>query len=131
MLIHADGIDFRALTPTWLAIGLFVALPAAFGAAVAWTVDRLDRPGSFVHRGRARWFVAGACVVPFLPTLFILAIAIPFLVVWIGMRDRRPEGEPAPTPLALVLVARVAWLGIAVVGLVALIDDIRDIASVT
>ena len=46
MLIHADGIDFRLLTPTWLAIGLFVALPALFGVAIAMTVDRLDRLGS-------------------------------------------------------------------------------------
>src|SRR5829696_4411584 len=40
MLIHADGVDFRALTPTWLAIGLFVALPATFALAVAVAVDR-------------------------------------------------------------------------------------------
>ena len=27
MLVHADGIDFTVLKPTWLAIGVFVALP--------------------------------------------------------------------------------------------------------
>ena len=51
MLIHADGIDFRALTPTWLAIALFVALPFLFGVA--------DRRGRWIvstgkDRSRAR-----------------------------------------------------------------------------
>ena len=41
MLIHAGGIDFRVLTPTWLAVGLFVALPALFGAVIGVVVDRV------------------------------------------------------------------------------------------
>ena len=52
MLVHADGIDFRALTPTWLAIGLFIALPLLFAISIAIVVDRLDRP-EFVHAPRA------------------------------------------------------------------------------
>ncbi len=31
MLVHSNGIDFTQLTPKWLAIGLFIALPAVFG----------------------------------------------------------------------------------------------------
>ena len=31
MLIHADGIHFTLLGPLWLAIALFIALPAVFG----------------------------------------------------------------------------------------------------
>jgi hypothetical protein len=131
MLIHADGVDFRLLTPTWLAISLFVALPAAFGVAIALAVDRLDRPDSFLRHGRARWIVAGACVAAFWPTLIVLAIAAGFLLVWVGVRDRRPGSEPTPRPLALVLVARIAWLGVALLGVVALVDDIRKIAAVT
>lgn len=33
-LVHADGIDFTLLTPRWLAVGLFVLIPAAFAAAL-------------------------------------------------------------------------------------------------
>ena len=40
MLIHADGIDFRVLKPTWLAISLFVLLPAVFGTFIGPVVDR-------------------------------------------------------------------------------------------
>ena len=76
MLIHADGIDFRALTPTWLAIVLFVALPFLFGVAIGWTVDRLDREGSFACQGRARWIVAGILALLFPLTLVLLGIAL-------------------------------------------------------
>ena len=39
------------------------------------------------------------------------------------------EGEPPPA--ALTFIVRGVWLGIAVLGLVALVNDIRDIAAVT
>src|SRR5438445_2427353 len=31
LLIHSDGVDFRVLEPHWLALALFVLLPALFG----------------------------------------------------------------------------------------------------
>ena len=34
LLVHADGIDFTVLSPRTLAVGLFVAIPAAFGGAL-------------------------------------------------------------------------------------------------
>jgi hypothetical protein len=130
MLIHADGIDFRALTPTWLAITLFIALPFLFGVAIGWTVDRLDREESFARRGRARWVVAATLVLLCPPTLIILAIATGVLFVWIPARDGwHAEGKPPPR--AFTLVVRGAWLSIAALGLVALVNDIRDIAALT
>jgi hypothetical protein len=130
MLIHADGIDFRALTPTWLAIALFVALPASFAAAVAWTVDRLERPHSVIRRGRGRWWIGAVCVLLFPPTLVLLAISAVVVSLWLAARalwfdaDRR-------APIAVALTIRALWLGIAVVGLLALVNDIREIAAVT
>ncbi len=51
MLVHEDGIDFRFLKPLWLAIGLFVALPAVFGLAIGAAVDRVARiPWPVGHR---------------------------------------------------------------------------------
>jgi hypothetical protein len=35
LVIHPDGVDFTLLEPLWLAIVLFVLLPAAYGLAVA------------------------------------------------------------------------------------------------
>ena len=51
LLVHADGIDFRVLKPTWLAIGLFIALPGLFGLTIGPAVDRVERPGSWTARG--------------------------------------------------------------------------------
>lgn len=34
VLVHTDGVDFTLLRPAWLAIALFVAIPAAYGAAL-------------------------------------------------------------------------------------------------
>jgi hypothetical protein len=130
MLIHADGIDFRALTPTWLAIALFIALPFLFGVAISWTVDRLDRDGSFARQGRARWIVAGILAVLFPITLVLLGIALVVLIVWVQARDAW-HAEERPPPAALTWIVRCVWLGIAVLGLIALVNDIREIAAVT
>ncbi len=130
MLIHADGIDFRALTPTWFAISLFIALPFLFGVAVAWTVDRLDRDGSFARTGRARWIVAPILAVLFPLTLILLGIALLILCVWVPVRDAWHAGGTA-VPRPLTWAVRGIWLAIAGVGLLALVDDIRDIVAVT
>ena len=53
MLVHADGIDFRALKPTWLAIGIFIALPGLFGGLVGVVVDAVRRPDSWTAPGSA------------------------------------------------------------------------------
>jgi hypothetical protein len=131
MLIHADGIDFRALTPTWLAIAMFVALPVMFGLSIAWTVDRVDRADSFARRGRARWYLAATCVLLFPPTLLLLTFSAGALVVWVSLREARSGSSLIRASPALKLCMRGIWLGIAVVGLVALVNDIREIAAVT
>lgn len=39
-VIEPDGVDFTLLEPLWLAVVLFIVLPAAFGAVLAWGVER-------------------------------------------------------------------------------------------
>jgi hypothetical protein len=137
MLIHADGVDFRALTPTWLAIALFVALPATFAVAVGVAVDRVEGTQSWTRRPRIRWLLPLVCIVLFPLSLFALAFSAVVLAVlvtigaWHGGRDERDERSPAAAHPALVLTVRAAWLGIALLGLVALVNDIRQIAAVT
>ena len=58
MLVHADGIDFTVLQPTWFAIGLFVALPAIFGVFIGVVVDAVGRPDSWTNRGRRKLVAA-------------------------------------------------------------------------
>ena len=66
-IVHPTGIDFVFLEPLWLTVGLFVLLPAAWGAAVVATTEseRLaavplpDRPTGWTV-GIVGWIVAAA-----------------------------------------------------------------------
>jgi len=133
MLIHADGIDFRALTPTWLAIGLFVALPATFALAVAVAVDRVEDPHSWTRRPRIRWLLPLVCIVLFPFSLLALVFSAAVLATLTAVGAWRDERSPerARAHPAVVLVVRAAWLGIAVLGVLALVNDVRQIAAVT
>ena len=97
---------------------------------MAWTVDRLDRQGSFAREGRARFIVAPILAVLFPLTLVLLGVALLVLCVWVPARDAwHDHGTAVPRPLTYVV--RGAWLAIATLGLIALVNDIRDIAAVT
>lgn len=48
VIVSPDGIDFRVLEPLWLAVALFVFLPAAWGATVAVMTERLVHHRTFV-----------------------------------------------------------------------------------
>lgn len=123
MLVHADGIDFNLLKPKWLAIGLFVALPGVFGVLIGAWVDRVARPDSWTARGRRRWLLPLLAIVCFPLTAFVLPFALAVVVVGAFARDvqivRRARGVRS-----YALAVRSAWLFIAVLGLVALINDI-------
>ncbi len=123
MLVHADGVDFTLLGPTWLAIGLFVALPGLFGVLIGPAVDRVARPGSWTTRGRWRWGLPLVLVACFPPTLFVLAVSATVLALWVPLRHhtalRQIRSSPPYTQLA-----RGLWLFVALVGLRALVADI-------
>jgi hypothetical protein len=126
LLVHADGIDFHVLKPTWLAIGLFVAVPALFGLTIGPAVDRIGRPGSWSTRGWKRWVLPVALVAMFPPTLFILVVATAVLAVWLMIRPIRPV-EILRVSTGYGLVVRSTWIVIAALGLLALVDDIAAI----
>ena len=42
-IVHTDGVDFRLLDPLWLTVGLFVLIPALWGATVVVVTERLLR----------------------------------------------------------------------------------------
>jgi hypothetical protein len=128
LLLHADGIDFRVLTPTWLAIGLFVALPAVFGLAIGPAVDRIGRPGSWTRRGRTQWLFPIALVAMFPPTMFVLAIATGILALWLLIR---PAGDVARLRSSMVggVMVRALWFAIATAGAVAVVGDVAAIVA--
>ncbi len=129
MLIHADGIDFRLLKPTWLAIGLFIALPAAFGTFIGPVVDRVGRADSWTRAGRRRWLMPAISLLAFPPLIVMTPFVAAAITALHGLR--RVEGLAqlrATVPYGLVM--RGVWLGIAVVGLFALVGDITEITRV-
>jgi hypothetical protein len=126
MLLHADGIDFNLLEPTWLAVGLFVAIPALFGALAGPCVEAVAAPGSWTAVGRRRWVLPLVLVVLFPLVALVLAVAAVVLAVWVPFR--REVAERGGLPTGVGLAVRAAWLAIAVLGLVAVVRDVRAIA---
>lgn len=123
MLIHADGIDFTLLQPTWLAIGLFVALPGVFGTLIGSSVDAVGQPDSWTVRGRRRWLLALIAVGCFPLTVPPLIVAFVILGFWVVAREVGLIRRVRRVPVYLLAI-RSLWLLIAVAGLVALIKDI-------
>ena len=54
-IVHPTGIDFVFLEPLWLTVGLFVTLPAAWGAAVVATVESGHSFTADLPRRPTRW----------------------------------------------------------------------------
>ena len=65
-----------------------------------------------------------------LATVLVVISAL-VLMVWVAAREIRAGRSGVTDSVAFATVMRVVWLGIAVLGLIALVNDIRDIASVT
>ena len=127
MLLHADGIDFTLLQPTWLAIGLFVALPMLFGLAIGPAVDRVRRGGSRDERRWHRWILPAALVAAFPLTLFVLVAATAVLAIWLAIR-RTSILEQLRASSGYAMAVRAAWLVVAGLGLLALT---RDVSAIT
>ena len=73
LLVHTDGVDFTRLSPAWLAIAMFVAICAAFGAVVTWWVNT-----AAVRDGAPRsWWFAGPPLMAlgFPPVLVVAVVA--------------------------------------------------------
>lgn len=127
MLIHADGIDFTLLKPTWLAIGLFIALPGLFGTLIGAAVDAVSRTDSWTNRGRRRWVVPLIAVGLFPASLLALLVAALVLGIWILFTGLELVHRIRRAPL-YARVVRSVWLLVAVVGLIALINDVKDVS---
>lgn len=123
-VIKPDGVDFTFLDPLWLAIALFVALPAAYGWYMAWIVERLiDRPG---HLRKARVAgIIGFVVVGFFGLLGAIVAVVGFALVLIGRRW--PAAATAVTHPVPTWIVRVALLVVAVVSLQELLIDASEI----
>jgi len=125
LLLHADGVDFTLLQPTWLAISLFILLPALFGAVIGVVVDRVAAPSSWTGRGKTRWILPTVLVACFPLTLVLVVLVTVVLVLWTPMVEAAREVGQRP---GVQLVARAVGLLVTVAGLAAVINDITQIA---
>jgi hypothetical protein len=125
LVIHPQGVDFTLLEPAWLAIVLFVLLPAAYGLAVAALAERWLRAGDPPSNA---WLVA---IVPaVLPLVLVGPRALPFLVLTLlavlVADPRSPAGR-------LVSSRSVVWLGrtvLAAAGIAATAALVADVAEI-
>ena len=124
MLVHADGIDFTVLKPTWLAIGLFVALPGLFGVVIGPAVDAVSKQDSWTRHGRRRWLLPVILVGCFPPTVLFLLFAFVILLIWAFSHGAAFSHGLRRFPL-YPLAVRSVWLLIAVAGLLALVKDVE------
>ncbi|MFN0025657.1 MAG: hypothetical protein ACKV2O_00535 [Acidimicrobiales bacterium] len=130
MLVHADGVDFTLLQPTWLAVSLFVALPGLFGWLIGWAVDAVAAPGSWTSTGKRRWVLPVVCVAAFPPVIVAVVAAAAAVALWVmvgrvGAPNRPVQPLPLPLPLSLSWAVRGLWLTVALAGLVALVRDVE------
>jgi hypothetical protein len=128
MLIHSDGVDFRVLKPTWLAIGMFIALPALFGAAIAVAVDRISAAHSRGVEAPLRRVLPVVLVVMFPITVILLGFAAVVYAGWQQLRDQ-PAIRSLGSVRSVGYLVQACWLVVAVVGLFALIGDIRSLSA--
>ena len=123
LIVHTDGVDFRLLEPTWLAIGLFVAIPGVYAALLTLLAERL--------LGQNAWWARAPlplAVVPLILWLPVFPLLVPLLAAWTtreGLRHTK-AGAKALDDLALRWAGR---LGLAVIFAVGLLDLGRDTAE--
>ena len=114
------------LTPKWLAIGLFVALPAVFGTFIGPAFDMVSSPRSWTATRRRRWLIPVIAIACFPPTILpVLMIAV-VVALFTGIGEIVKVRKLRATA-ALTLIIRGVWLLIAVAGLSALISDIVEL----
>jgi hypothetical protein len=124
VIVEPEGVDFTLLHPEWLAIALFVALPAAYGAAMAAVVeDLVHHPGRW-RQARVAAIVVFVAVGFFGVVPVVLAVA-GVLLVLIGRRwPVLAAAVTGPVPTGIV---RVVLIGVTLVSAAALVGDSVEI----
>ncbi len=126
LVIRPGGVDFTRLEPRWLAVAMFVALPAAYGVAASRLAERaLPRAPGF---GRVR-AVLGSLVVVVVPVLAGptgLAIVVVALVVFLIARAV-PGAAGAWSSAPVAWMGRATLVALGVAAAVALGRDVLDV----
>ena len=123
ILISPDGVDFTLLEPHWLAVSLFIAIPAIGAWLIAWLTELYPR---FWWRKRKLTALAALAAAPMI-IIFPVAIFAGLVgFIWfVAMQWPRARSLPGWQPAR---IAAIAVFGIIVVlGLLNLSSDVRAI----
>ena len=123
LIIDPDGLDFTVLDPLWLAVAMFIALPAAFGAALARGVEQLIPWAS--DRGRSLFVL----FVPLLPIVLFPVIAVQVALVvlaWAALR-RWPAAGRLWWSAPVTLAGRAVGVGATALATIVLAQDVAEI----
>jgi hypothetical protein len=101
-VIGPSDVDFTLLSPLPLAVALFVAISAAYGAVMPWVAERLLREDSIVRRGRWGWII-GLLPLAFAHIVGVLVLAAAF-GIWV-------LGRSAPSVTGAWRSRIATWLG--------------------
>jgi len=117
-------VDFTLLSPLWLAVALFFALPAGYGWLMAsWVEALIARPG---HLRKARVAgIIGFVVLGFFGLLGAILAVVGLVLVLIGRRW--PAAAAAVTHPVPTWIVRVVLLVVAGVSLQELLIDASEI----
>jgi len=128
IVIRPGGIDFTRLEPLSLAIALFVAVPALYGVALSWFVERLLGKDSMLNRAGAwSWALVVLAFVPIaLAGPFGLIVVLIGAVVWLLGRTF-PKLVSIWNSVPAMWIGRVMLAGLTGAAFVELIGDIGTI----
>lgn len=123
VIVNTDGVDFRLLTPTWLAIALFVAIPGLYAGLLTLLGERvLVRDGWWARRPLP------LALAPLLLWLPVFPVLVLLVAVWAADRWLR-RTSTGTTMLDHPAARWAARLGLAVIFAVALLDLGNDTAE--
>lgn len=127
LLVHADGVDFTVLSPVWLAIALFVGIPALFGAVTPAATEWMLRPAGWARTARLRWVTAPLLVYLFPPLLVVVGVPVGGVLGARYLVSRSTALQDFVRRQSVMWTARMAWLSIALLGVAGLADDIDSL----
>lgn len=122
VVIHPEGVDFTAISPRWLALALFLVLPALYGAATSGLVENLARRTSnrVIPWLAVLGLLAGPPVLGFsgsflLPLLLVVGIALLILATRVDAISRFCSSMPVTWIGRLALTIGGAFAGVLIV----------------
>jgi hypothetical protein len=123
-LVNPEGVDFTALSPVWFAIALFVGIPAVFGAVAPATIEWILRPSGLARTAPLGWVLSPLLVFLFPPLLVLVGLPVALVLLARYALATSPRLQTYARHAAAMWAARAAWLGIALLGVAALREDL-------